>query len=43
MLTRRAFAARIGLGAAAVRLLPEMAYAQRALVRAGDLPKIWCG
>ena len=43
MLTRRAFAARIGLGAVAVRMLPEMAYAQRALVRSGDLPKdmVW--
>ena len=43
MLTRRAFAARIGLGAAAVRMLPEMVYAQRALVRAGDLPQdmVW--
>ena len=43
MLTRRAFAARIGLGAAAVRMLPEMAYAQRALIKAGDLPKdmVW--
>ena len=38
MLTRRAFAAHIGLGAAAVRMLPEMAYAQRAALRAGDLP-----
>ena len=37
MLTRRGFAARIGMAAAAGRMLPEMAYAQRALVR-GDLP-----
>jgi histidinol-phosphate aminotransferase len=43
MLSRRAFAARIGLGAAVVRMLPEMAYAQRAAVKAGDLPKdmVW--
>jgi histidinol-phosphate aminotransferase len=43
MITRRAFAARIGLGAAAVRMSPEMACAQRALVRTGDLPKdmVW--
>jgi histidinol-phosphate aminotransferase len=43
MLTRRGFAARLGLGAAAVRLLPEMAYAQRAAVNAGALPKdmVW--
>jgi histidinol-phosphate aminotransferase len=43
MLTRRAFAARVGLGAAAVRMLPEMAYAQRAAVNVADLPKdmVW--
>jgi histidinol-phosphate aminotransferase len=43
MLTRRAFGARIGLGAAAVRMWPEMVYAQRAAVKAGDLPKdmVW--
>jgi histidinol-phosphate aminotransferase len=38
MLTRRGFAARLGLGAAAVRMLPEMAYAQRAAVNARNLP-----
>jgi histidinol-phosphate aminotransferase len=38
MLTRRTFAAHIGLGAAAVRMLPEMAYAQREAIRARDLP-----
>src|ERR1051325_9266221 len=43
MLTRRGFATRLGLGAAAVRLLPEMAYAQRAAVNASGLPKdiVW--
>ena len=43
MLTRRAFAAHIGLGAAAVRMLPEMAYAQREAVGARDLPQgvVW--
>jgi histidinol-phosphate aminotransferase len=43
MLTRRNFAARLGLGAAAVRLLPEMAYAQRTAFRGADLPKdmVW--
>ncbi len=42
MLTRRGFAARFGLGLAAGRMLPEMAYAQRALIP-GDLPKdmVW--
>jgi histidinol-phosphate aminotransferase len=39
MHTRRAFAARIGFAAAAARLLPEMAWAQRAAVKVGDLPK----
>ncbi len=34
MLTRRDFAARIGIAAAAGRMLPEMAYAQRAAVDA---------
>jgi histidinol-phosphate aminotransferase len=38
MLTRRGFAARLGLGAAAIRMLPEAAYAQRATVRAENLP-----
>ena len=37
MYTRRTFAAACGLAAA--RLLPEMAYAQRAAVNASDLPK----
>ena len=37
MLTRRDFAARIGV-AAAGRMLPEMAYAQRAAVNAAGLP-----
>ena len=37
MLTRRGFAARLGAVAATVRMLPEMAYAQRAAVQ-GDLP-----
>jgi histidinol-phosphate aminotransferase len=43
MLTRRGFAVQLGLGAAAVRALPEMAYAQRAAVNAGALPKdmVW--
>src|SRR5512133_1377367 len=40
MLTRRTFA---GAVIAAARLLPEAAYAQRAAVKAGDLPKdmVW--
>ena len=43
MLTRRGFAERIGLAAAALRLMPEMAYAQRAAVKTADLPKdmVW--
>src|ERR1700693_2272562 len=43
MYTRRSFAARLGLAAAAVRVLPEMAYAQRAAVKVSDLPKdiVW--
>jgi len=43
MISRRDFAARIALAGAAARMLPEMAYAQRAAVRAGDLPKdmVW--
>jgi len=43
MLTRRSFAARLGMGAAAARFLPEMAYAQRAAVKTGALPKdmVW--
>jgi histidinol-phosphate aminotransferase len=42
MLTRRGFAAHLGAALAAGRMLPEMAYAQRALVP-GDLPKdtVW--
>src|SRR5713226_4098990 len=41
MLTRRTFASTIGL-AGAIRMLPEMAYAQRAAVK-GELPKemVW--
>src|SRR5215471_19554438 len=43
MLTRRGFATHIGIAAAAARLIPEMAYAQRAAVKVGDLPKdmVW--
>jgi histidinol-phosphate aminotransferase len=43
MLTRRGFAAKLGAGAAALRMLPEMAYAQRAAVRNADLPSdmVW--
>jgi histidinol-phosphate aminotransferase len=43
MLTRRGFAVQLGLGAAAVGALPEMAYAQRAAVNTGALPKdmVW--
>jgi histidinol-phosphate aminotransferase len=43
MLTRRGFAVHLGLGAAAFRALPEMAYAQRAAVNTGALPKdmVW--
>ncbi len=43
MLTRRNFAGRLGLGAAALRLLPEMAYAQRTAFRGAELPKdmVW--
>jgi len=42
MLTRRGFAARVGAALAVGRILPEMAYAQRALIQ-GDLPKdmVW--
>jgi histidinol-phosphate aminotransferase len=42
MLTRRGFGIGLGLGAA-VRLLPEVAYAQRATVKVSDLPKdiVW--
>ncbi|HLK69020.1 MAG TPA: aminotransferase class I/II-fold pyridoxal phosphate-dependent enzyme [Bryobacteraceae bacterium] len=42
-MTRRSFAAQFGVAAAAARLLPEMAYAQRAAVNASDLPKdmVW--
>jgi histidinol-phosphate aminotransferase len=38
MLTRRDFAMRVGLAGAVARMLPEMAYAQRAAVNMGDLP-----
>ena len=43
MLTRRGFAARLTLGAAAVRISSEMAYAQRAAVKTGDVPRdmVW--
>ena len=43
MISRRGFAAQVTLGAAAARMLPEMAYAQRAAVNFADLPKdmIW--
>ena len=43
MLTRRGFAAQLGLATAAVRLLPEMAYAQRATVDVAGLPSdmVW--
>jgi histidinol-phosphate aminotransferase len=43
MLTRRSFAARAGLAVAAARMLPEMAYAQRAAVNVTGLPKdmVW--
>ncbi|HLY18192.1 MAG TPA: aminotransferase class I/II-fold pyridoxal phosphate-dependent enzyme [Bryobacteraceae bacterium] len=42
MLTRRGFAVHIGAAVAAGRMLPEMAYAQRAMI-SGDLPKdmVW--
>lgn len=38
MITRRGFAARLGVAAAAARMLPEMAYAQRAAVKMASLP-----
>jgi histidinol-phosphate aminotransferase len=43
MLTRRGFAMRLGAGAAALRMLPEMAYAQRAAVSASSMAKdmVW--
>src|SRR5215472_11240618 len=43
MLTRRGFAARLGAGAAALRMLPEMAYAQRAAVQTSTMAKdmVW--
>jgi len=43
MLTRRGFATRLTLGAAAFHISSEMAYAQRAAVEAGDIPKgmVW--
>jgi histidinol-phosphate aminotransferase len=42
MITRRGFAARVGAAMAVGRMLPEMAYAQRAMIE-GDLPKdmVW--
>ena len=42
MITRRGFAARVGAAVAAGRMLPEMAYAQRAMIQ-GNLPKdmVW--
>jgi histidinol-phosphate aminotransferase len=42
MLTRRGFAARVGAAMAVGRMLPEMAYAQRATIQ-GNLPKdiVW--
>jgi histidinol-phosphate aminotransferase len=42
MITRRGFAARIGAALAVGKMLPEMAYAQRAMIQ-GDLPKdmVW--
>src|SRR5579871_1440725 len=42
MLTRRVFATRMSAAIAAGRMLPEMAYAQRAAIQ-GDLPKdtVW--
>lgn len=42
MITRRGFAARLGTAVAMGRMLPEMAYAQRAVVQ-GNLPKdmVW--
>jgi histidinol-phosphate aminotransferase len=43
MLTRRGFAAQLSLTALAGRMLPEMAYAQRAVVNVANLPKdiVW--
>ena len=43
MPTRRNFFAQLGAAAAAARMLPEMAYAQRAAVQGADLPKdmVW--
>jgi len=43
MLTRRGFAVCLSLGAAAFRISTEMAYAQRATVKAGEIPKdmVW--
>ena len=38
MITRRNFAVRLGMSAAALRAMSEAAFAQRAVVRAGDLP-----
>ena len=43
MLTRRGFAARLTLGAAAIRMSSEMAYAQRAAVNGGICPRTWYG
>src|SRR5579872_1481861 len=43
MASRRTFLAQIGAGAFAARMMPEMAYAQRAAVAGGNLPKdmVW--
>src|SRR6516225_2224448 len=43
MPTRRGFLTQIGAAAAAARLLPEMAYAQRAAVKLENLPQdmVW--
>jgi hypothetical protein len=39
MITRRGFAARIGAAMAAGRMLPEMAYAQRAAIQGKQLSR----
>jgi hypothetical protein len=43
MVTRRGFAARLGMAAAATWLMPEMVLAQRATINLTDLPKdmVW--
>jgi len=43
MLTRRTFAGAAGLAAAGIRMMSEMAYAQRAAIKLGNLPKdmVW--